>query len=94
VSREIIELKVSSSSNVADLAAAIVGIMLENRKADPEILAIGAGALNQAIKGIIRARGLLASSASEKVVINPYFKEVTTSLCEKRTAIACLIERI
>ena len=94
MSREIIELKVSSSSNVADLAAAIVGIMLENRKADPEILAIGAGALNQAIKGIIRARGLLASSASEKVVINPYFKEVTTSLGEKRTAIACLIERI
>lgn len=50
-------LKVSTKSNPNSVAGALAGVLRENGKA--EIQAIGAGALNQAVKAIAIARGLL-----------------------------------
>lgn len=49
-------LKVSSKSNPNSVAGALANVFRE--KGSVEIQAIGAGALNQAIKGIAIARGL------------------------------------
>ena len=49
-------LKVSSKSNPNSIAGAIANVLRESD--DLEIQAVGAGAINQAIKGIIIARGL------------------------------------
>ena len=50
-------LKVSSKSNPNSVAGALAGVLRERGVA--EIQAIGAGALNQAIKSIAIARGFL-----------------------------------
>ncbi len=49
-------LKVSSKSNPNSVAGALANVIRE--KGSVEIQAVGAGALNQAIKGIAIARGL------------------------------------
>lgn len=48
-------LKVSAKSNPNSVAGALAGVMRE--KGGAEIQAIGAGALNQAIKSVAIARG-------------------------------------
>ncbi|MDU6986143.1 MAG: stage V sporulation protein S, partial [Terrisporobacter othiniensis] len=53
-------LKVSSKSNPNSVAGALAGVLRE--KGSAEIQAIGAGALNQAIKSIAIARGFVAPS--------------------------------
>jgi len=50
-------LKVSSKSDANKVAGALANVLRE--KSTVEIQAIGAGALNQAIKGIAIARGLV-----------------------------------
>ena len=49
-------LKVGAKSNPNSVAGALANVMRE--KGSVEVQAIGAGALNQAIKGIAIARGL------------------------------------
>ena len=66
-------LKVSSKSNPNSVAGAIAGLIKEQDKV--ELQAIGAGALNQAIKGIAIARGFLAPSGVDLVCV-PAFTEV------------------
>jgi len=66
-------LKVSSKSNPNSVAGAIAGSIKEQDKV--ELQAIGAGALNQAIKGIAIARGFLAPSGVDLVCV-PAFTEV------------------
>lgn len=51
-------LKISSKSNPNAIAGAIVGQIKEEEKSEMRV--IGAGALNQAMKGIVIARGYLA----------------------------------
>lgn len=51
-------LKVSSKSNPSKVAGAIANVFRENGSV--EIQTIGAGSLNQAIKSICIARGLVA----------------------------------
>ena len=48
-------IKVSANSRTAAVAGAIAGVMRENRYA--EVQTIGAGAVNQAVKAIILAKG-------------------------------------
>ena len=55
-----------------------------------ELQAIGAGAINQAIKAIAIARGFLAPSGIELVCI-PAFTDIEVN-GEKRTAIRLLVE--
>ena len=50
-------LKVSTKSNPNSVAGALAGVLRENGKA--EIQAIGAGALNQAVKAVAIARGFV-----------------------------------
>ena len=82
-------LKVSSKSNPSSVAGALANVFRE--KGSVEIQAIGAGALNQAIKAIAIARGFLVSSGIDIVVI-PSFREVMINQSEK-TAIKLRIER-
>ncbi|WP_243007609.1 stage V sporulation protein S, partial [Paraclostridium sordellii] len=66
-------LKVSSKSNPNSVAGALAGVIRE--KGSAEIQAIGAGALNQAIKSIAVARGFVAPSGIDLVCI-PSFTDV------------------
>ena len=58
-------LKVSSKSNPNSIAGALANVLRESDSV--EIQAVGAGALNQAIKGIIIARGFVAPSSKNIV---------------------------
>ena len=81
-------LKVSSKSNPNSIAGALANILRESDNV--EIQAVGAGALNQAMKGIIIARGFVAPSGKNICCI-PSFSEVIIE-GEERTAIKLLIE--
>ena len=81
-------LKISSKSNPNSVAGAIAGLVKE--KGSVEIQAIGAGALNQAIKAVAIARGFVAPSGVDLVCI-PAFAEVQVE-GEERTGIKLIIE--
>ena len=80
-------LKVSAKSNPNSVAGAIAGVIRE--KGETEIQAIGAGALNQAIKAIAIARGYVAPSGINLVFV-PAFIDVLIEN-ENRTAIKLII---
>ena len=81
-------LKISSKSNPNSVAGAIAGLVKESNKA--EMQAIGAGALNQAIKAIAIARGFVAPSGKNLICI-PAFSDITIE-GEERTAIKLIVE--
>ena len=76
-------LKVSSTSNPSKVAGAIANIFRDCNQV--EIQTIGAGSLNQAIKAIAIARGYVAPSGDNLVVI-PSFKDIEIN-DENKTAI-------
>ncbi len=80
-------IKVSSKSNPNKVAGALASIFREQREI--EIQTVGAGALNQAIKAIAIARGFVAPSGDNLVVI-PSFNDIKISGDEK-TAIKLTI---
>jgi stage V sporulation protein S len=80
-------LKVSSKSNPNSVAGAIAGTLRE--RGNLEIQAIGAGALNQAIKAIAIARGFVAPGGVDLVFV-PGFADVVINN-EKRTAIKLFV---
>ncbi len=86
--REAPILKVSSKSKPNAVAGAIAGVVRERGRA--EIQVIGAGALNQAIKGIAIARGYLAPSGIDLVCI-PAFVDIIVD-GQERTAIRLIVE--
>ena len=81
-------LKVSSKSNPSSVAGALANVFRE--KGNVEIHAIGAGALNQAIKAIAIARGFVAPSGKNLVCI-PAFTDIVIE-GEERTAIKLIVE--
>ena len=81
-------LKISSKSNPNSVAGAIAGLVKETTTA--EMQAIGAGALNQAIKAVAIARGFVAPSGVDLICI-PAFAEVQVE-GEDRTGIKLIIE--
>jgi stage V sporulation protein S len=81
-------LKVSSRSKPTSVAGALAGVIRE--KGLVEIQAIGAGAVNQAIKAIAIARGYVAPSGIE-LVFTPAFVDVEID-GEERTAIKLTVE--
>ena len=81
-------LKVSSKSNPSSVAGALPNVFRE--KGNVEIQAVGAGALNQAIKAVAIARGFMAPSGKNLVCI-PAFADITID-GEERTAIKLIIE--
>jgi stage V sporulation protein S len=83
-------LKVSATSNPNSVAGALAGILRERGRA--EMQAIGAGAINQAVKAIAIARGFVAPSGVNLVCI-PAFADVTID-GEERTAIKLIVQPI
>lgn len=81
-------LKVSSHSKPTSVAGALAGVIRE--KGYVEMQAIGAGAINQAVKAIAIARGYVAPSGIELVFI-PAFVDVIID-GEERTAIKLIVE--
>ena len=81
-------LKVSAKSNPNSVAGALANVFRE--KGNVEIQAIGAGALNQAIKAIAIARGFVAPSGKNLVCI-PAFTDIVIE-GEERTAIKLIVE--
>ena len=80
-------IKVSARSRTAAVAGAIAGVIRENGRA--EVQSIGAGAVNQAMKAIVVARGYLGEEDKEIVCI-PSFVEVEIDEKE-RTALRVLV---
>tara|TARA_Y100000588_G_C14137874_1_gene874661 strand:- start:458 stop:718 length:261 start_codon:yes stop_codon:yes gene_type:complete len=81
-------LKVSSHSNPNSVAGALAGVIRENGSA--EIQAIGAGAINQAVKAIAIARGYVSPSGIDLVCI-PAFADIEID-GEERTAIKLIVQ--
>ena len=81
-------LKVSSKSQPNSVAGALAGVLRENGTA--EIQAVGAGALNQAVKAVAIARGFVAPSGMDLICI-PAFAEVEVE-GEDRTGIRIIVE--
>jgi stage V sporulation protein S len=81
-------IKVSSESKSPAVAGAIAGVIREHGRA--EVQAIGAGAVNQAIKAVAIARGYLAEDGLDVICI-PYFTEVVIDE-QERTALRLIIE--
>lgn len=81
-------LKVSTKSNPNSVAGALAAIIKE--KNIVEIQAVGAGAINQAVKAIAIARGFVAPSGKDIVCI-PAFTEIEID-GEERTAIKLIIQ--
>ena len=81
-------LKISSRSNPNSVAGAIANVFRE--RSSVEMQAIGAGALNQAIKAIAIARGFVAPSGKNLICI-PAFADILID-SEERTAIKLIVE--
>lgn len=81
-------LKVSSKSSPNAVAGALAGVIRE--KGGVEIQAIGAGAINQAVKAVAIARGFVAPSGLDLICI-PAFTEITID-GENRTAVKLIVE--
>ncbi|ARF18518.1 stage V sporulation protein S [Sporosarcina sp. P3] len=82
-------LKVSSRSNPNSVAGALVAVIREQGYA--EIQAVGAGALNQAVKAIAIARGFVAPSGGD-LICAPAFTDIEIN-GEARTALKLFIEK-
>jgi stage V sporulation protein S len=80
--------KVASQSNPASVAGAIAGTMRERGRC--ELQAIGAGAINQAIKAIAIARGYVAPAGIDLIFV-PAFLDIQIG-GEERTAIKFVVE--
>ena len=81
-------LKVSSNSDANKVAGALANVLRDKKSV--EIQAIGAGALNQAIKAVAIARGFVAPSGKNLICI-PAFSDITID-GEERTAIKLIVE--
>ena len=80
-------LRVSSKSNPNGVAGAIANVIRDGKSV--EIQAVGAGALNQAVKSVAIARGYVAPCGVDLVCI-PAFTDITIE-AEERTAIKIIV---
>ena len=81
-------IKVAATSRTSAVAGAIAGVVREHKRA--EVQAIGAGAVNQAVKALILATGYLKGDGIDVVAI-PEF--VNVEIEDKiRTAIKLVVE--
>ena len=81
-------IRVAARSRSTAVAGAIAGVIREHGRA--EVQAIGAGAVNQAIKAVTIARGYLTLDGMDVICI-PVFTEVYLGN-EERTAIRLIVE--
>lgn len=81
-------IKVSAHSRSTAVAGAIAGVMRDHRYA--EVQAIGANAVNQAVKAIAIARGYLTLDGIEIMCI-PKFVDIDIA-GKERTAVKFIVE--
>jgi stage V sporulation protein S len=81
-------IKVAASSRTSAVAGAIAGVIREHQHAD--VQAIGASAVNQAVKAIALAKGYLAEDGYNIVCV-PHFVDVDIE-GKLRTAIKFAID--
>ena len=81
-------IKVSATSRSTAVAGAIAGVMREHHFA--EVQAIGAGAVNQAVKALAIARGYLDGDGID-IMCMPQFMEVEID-GQERTAVRFTVE--
>jgi stage V sporulation protein S len=81
-------IKVSAESRTSAVAGAIAGVIREHQRA--EVQAIGAGAVNQAVKAVAIARGYLHEDGLDVVCI-PEFATIDIEGRE-RTAVRLTVE--
>jgi stage V sporulation protein S len=81
-------LKVSATSNPGAVAGAIAGVVRTQRTV--EVQAIGAGAVNQAVKAIAISRGYVAPGGLDLICI-PSFINISIN-GEERTGIPLVVE--
>ena len=81
-------IKVSGSSLTSAVAGAIAGVFREHKRA--EVQAIGAGAVNQAVKALVLARGYLKEDGYD-VICAPEFADVEID-GKIRTAVKLVVE--
>jgi stage V sporulation protein S len=81
-------LKVSATSKPVAVAGAIAGVVRTQSRV--EVQAIGAGAINQAVKAIAISRGYVAAGGLDLVCI-PSFIDISID-GEERTGIRLLVE--
>jgi stage V sporulation protein S len=81
-------IKVSANSRTSAVAGAIAGVVREHHRA--EVQAIGAGAVNQAMKALVLATGYLKNDGIHVSCV-PEFADVTID-DKVRTAIKLVIE--
>lgn len=81
-------LKVSSKSMPNAVAGAMAGLIREGKKVELE--AIGAGAVNQAVKAATIARGFVAPAGYDLIIV-PEFDETEID-GEKRTVMKLITE--
>jgi len=81
-------IKVAAKSRSTAVAGAIAGVVRESGRA--EVQAIGAGAVNQALKAAAIARGYLALDGIDVICV-PSFVEVEID-GQERTAIRLAVE--
>jgi stage V sporulation protein S len=82
-------IKVAATSRSTAVAGAIAGVMREKGHAD--VQAIGAGAVNQAVKAVTIARGYLELDGIDIVCV-PTFVEVMID-DQERTAVRLSVEK-
>ena len=81
-------IKVSANSRTSAVAGAIAGMIREHKHV--EVQAIGAGAVNQAVKALVLAVGYLNSDGI-RIVCVPEFVDVTID-DKVRTAIKLVVD--
>jgi stage V sporulation protein S len=81
-------IKVSANSRTSAVAGAIAGVIREHKHA--EVQAIGAGAVNQAVKALVLATGYLKNDGINVTCV-PEFAEVTIE-DKVRTAIKLVVD--
>jgi stage V sporulation protein S len=81
-------IKVAAESRTSAVAGAIAGVVREHKRA--EVQAIGAGAVNQAVKATAIARGYLHEDGLDVICI-PEFTTVEIE-GKERTAVRLIVE--
>ena len=81
-------IKVSATSRTSAVAGAIAGVIREHKHA--EVQAIGAGAVNQAVKALVLATGYLKNDGIDVACV-PEFVEIQIE-DKVRTAIKLVVE--
>lgn len=81
-------LKVSADSKPKAVAGALAAVLREKGKV--EMQAVGAGAVNQAVKAVAICRGFVAPNGIDLVAIPAFTKVIIDG--EERTAIRFLVE--